>query len=149
MTFIKIAESIIVAALVAPCLYMCINEGRDEAAAAHHALMLRGVDADPNDPTDLIRSWLKPYIATRDNPDHRRAMVETLIRYGTTHVKRGVQLEDVKDALAIEFLAQVDGKPLPIDGFNDALFIGTIGEWIRYIHHNISTMSAPLSYLRF
>lgn len=121
--FTKIAASIFVAALVAPCLYMCINEGRNEAAAA---LMLRG--ADPNDPAYFIRSWLKPYIATESNPSHKRAMVETLIRYGTTHVKRGVQLEDVKDALAIEFLAQVDGKPVPIDGFDDALFIGTIGE---------------------
>lgn len=124
--FIKIATSIVVAALVAPCLYMCVNEGRSHAAA-DHALLLRG--ADPNtDPSDFIRSWLKPYVATRRNPDHKRAMVETLIRYGTTHVKRGVQLEDVKDALAIEFLAQVDGKPVPIDGFDDTLFIGTIGE---------------------
>mmetsp|Transcript_30034 Transcript_30034/g.65031 ORF Transcript_30034/g.65031 Transcript_30034/m.65031 type:complete len:371 (+) Transcript_30034:66-1178(+) len=128
--FIKIAGSIFVAALVAPCLYMCINEGRNEAAAAHHALMLRGVD--PNDPTGFVRSWLKPYVATESNPSHKRAMVETLIRYGTTHVKRGVELEDVKDALAIEFLAQVDGKPVPIDGFDDALFIGTIGAAYNY-----------------
>ena len=129
--FIKIAASIFVAALVAPCLYMCINEGRNEAAAAHHTLMLRGVD--PNDPTGFIRSWLKPYIASESNPSHKRAMVETLIRYGTTHVKRGVEMEDVKDALAIEFLAQVDGKPVPIDGFDDALFIGTIGESLCFV----------------
>lgn len=126
--FLKFAISIAVAALLAPCLYMCIQEGRNQAAAdaAHY---LRGTSSDPTDPSDFVRSWLRPYIAQPvRNPDHKRAIVETLIRYGTTHVQRGVNLEDVKDALAIEFLAQVDGKPVPIDGFDNTLFIGTIGE---------------------
>ena len=131
--FLKFVTSIAVAALLAPCLYMCIQEGRNQAAAdaAHH--LRGGASSDPTDPTttdDFARSWLRPYIAKpSSNPDHKRAMVETLIRYGTTHVQRGINLEDVKDALAIEFLAQVDGKPVPIDGFDDTLFIGTIGEF--------------------
>lgn len=129
--FLKFAISIAVAAaLLAPCLYMCIQEGRNQAAAdaAHY---LRGTSSDPTDPSDFVRSWLRPYITSTQpvrNPDHKRAIVETLIRYGTTHVQRGVNLEDVKDALAIEFLALVDGKPVPIDGFDNTLFIGTIGE---------------------
>ena len=134
--FLKFATSIAVAALLAPCLYMCIQEGRNqaEADAAHH---LRGsTSSDLTDPTDFVRSWLRPYVAKPiSNPDHKRAMVETLIRYGTTHVQRGINLEDVKDALAIEFLAQVDGKPVPIDGFDDTLFIGTIGEFARWRIH--------------
>jgi hypothetical protein len=134
--FLKFATSIAVAALLAPCLYMCIQEGRNQAAAdaAHH---LRGsTSSDPTDPNDFVRSWLRPYVAKPiSNPDHKRAMVETLIRYGTTHVQRGINLEDVKDALAIEFLAQVDGKPVPIDGFDDTLFIGTIGEFARWRIH--------------
>jgi hypothetical protein len=127
--FLKFATSVAIAALLAPCLYMCIQEGRNQAAAdaVYH---LRGTPSDPTDPTDFVRSWLRPYIAKPiHNPDHKRAMVELLIRYGTTHVQRGINLEDVKDALAIEFLAQVDGKPVPIDGFDDTLFIGTIGEF--------------------
>jgi hypothetical protein len=127
--FLKFATSVAIAALLAPCLYMCIQEGRNQAAAdaVYH---LRGTPSDPTDPTDFVRSWLRPYITKPiHNPDHKRAMVELLIRYGSTHVQRGINLEDVKDALAIEFLAQVDGKPVPIDGFDDTLFIGTIGEF--------------------
>ena len=112
---------------------MCIQEGRNQAAADAAAQHLRGTLSDPANSADFVRSWLRPYIAQPvRNPDHKRAFVETLIRYGTTHVQRGVNLEDVKDALAIEFLAQVDGKPVPIDGFDNTLFIGTIGELCYY-----------------
>ena len=77
------------------------------------------------------RDWLGKYVADHENPrnpNHHRAMVEMLIRYGTAHVGKTLSMEDVKDALAIEFLSQVDGKPIPIAGSEGSLFIGTIGE---------------------
>ena len=107
---------------------MCVKEGVDRTDAGdsdyNHDLMLRGAEGAEN----LSRPWLRRYVATPRNPNHKRAMVETLIRYGTTHVKPGVNLDDVKDALAIEFLSQVDGKPVPIAGMDSGLYIGSIGE---------------------
>lgn len=81
---------------------------------------------------NINRKWLGKYVANYQNernPNHHRAMVEMLVRYGTAHVGKTLSMEDVKDALAIEFLAEVDGKPIPIAGSDDSLFIGTIGEW--------------------
>ena len=80
---------------------------------------------------NINRDWLGKYVADHENPrnpNHHRAMVEMLIRYGTAHVGKTLSMEDVKDALAIEFLSQVDGKPIPIAGSEGSLFIGTIGE---------------------
>ena len=84
-----------------------------------------------NGNNNLNRDWLGKYVADHENPrnpNHHRAMVEILIRYGTAHVGKTLSMDDVKDALAIEFLSQVDGKPIPIAGSEGSLFIGTIGE---------------------
>lgn len=89
------------------------------------------VNGKGNDNNNINRDWLGKYVADHENPrnpNHHRAMVEMLIRYGTAHVGKTLSMEDVKDALAIEFLSQVDGKPIPIAGSEGSLFIGTIGE---------------------
>ena len=89
------------------------------------------VNGNDNNRNNINRDWLGKYVAdheNRRNPNHHRAMVEMLTRYGTAHVGKTLSMEDVKDALAIEFLSQVDGKPIPIAGSEGSLFIGTIGE---------------------
>ena len=89
------------------------------------------VNGNDNKRNDVNRDWLGKYVADHENPrnpNHHRAMVEMLIRYGTAHVGKTLSMEDVKDALAIEFMSQVDGKPIPIAGSEGSLFIGTIGE---------------------
>lgn len=89
------------------------------------------VNGNDNNRNNINRDWLGKYVADHENPrnpNHHRAMVEMLIRYGTAHVGKTLSMEDVKDALAIEFLSQVDGKPIPIAGSEGSLFIGTIGE---------------------
>mmetsp|Transcript_19701 Transcript_19701/g.42439 ORF Transcript_19701/g.42439 Transcript_19701/m.42439 type:complete len:306 (+) Transcript_19701:148-1065(+) len=78
----------------------------------------------------IDREWLNKFVSdpsSKSNPNHHRAMVEMLIRYGTSHVGKNLSMEDVKDALAIEFLSQVDGRPISIAASDGNLFIGTIG----------------------
>ena len=114
------------------------NDDQNEQQRTSGAGGVRRLTSLPNFATtgnnndNINRKWLGKYVANyhnERNPNHHRAMVEMLVRYGTAHVGKTLSMEDVKDALAIEFLAEVDGKPIPIAGSDKSLFIGTIGEW--------------------
>ena len=138
MLKITSAVSLAVIALTGIVLVNGHNDDQNEQQRTSGAGGVRRLASLPNFATtgnnndNINRNWLGKYVANYQNernPNHHRAMVEMLVRYGTAHVGKTLSMEDVKDALAIEFLAEVDGKPIPIAGSDDSLFIGTIGEW--------------------
>ena len=138
MLKITSAVSIAVIALTGIVLVNGHNDDQNEQQRTSGTGGVRRLTSLPNFSTtgnnndNINRNWLGKYVANYQNernPNHHKAMVEMLVRYGTAHVGKTLSMEDVKDALAIEFLAEVDGKPIPIAGSDDSLFIGTIGEW--------------------
>ena len=138
MLKITSAVSLAVIVLTGIVLVNGHNDDQNEQQRTSGAGGVRRLASLPNFSTShnanddsINRAWLGKYVANYQNernPNHHRAMVEMLVRYGSAHVGKTLSMEDVKDALAIEFLAEVDGKPIPIAGSDDSLFIGTIGE---------------------